>query len=460
MPEDANDEQLNRLDALYSWHPFTQMQEYTQKGSFHICKAQGCWLWDTHGNRYLDGTASNWSNIHGHLDPDLKQALIKQLEELDQTSYKDQSHPNATLLCAEFAKIAPEGLTRTFFTDNGSCAIETAIKQSFRYWQLMGHPEKTQCIGLANGYHGDTFGAMSVGNSEGFHGPFSQWFFPVHRIPAPTCQEYAGHTYHADDKESLQALEKLLQSRARNIAFLIMEPLIQGPAGMKLMPYGFLKAVSNLCKHYNVHVILDEIFVGLGRLGTLFACIQENVTPDFLCLSKGLTGGFMPFGVTLCQEAIYQAFLGSFKEGKTFYHGHTFAANPLITAVCLKNIQKLQQQIPRIQETISYFQKAIAASFNNHPYIKEIRQRGLVCALELYPGTPESNFPQEERIAHHITLKLREQGILIRGVGNDLFFIPPLCISKHEINHLVSTTASTIENYLDKYAPCLTATTH
>lgn len=433
---------LNNWDKSYSWHPFTQMQEYLEQKPLHILQAKGCWLYDIEGKRYLDGNASNWTNVHGHSDPELNEALILQLENLQQSSYKDLSHPAAAQLCHELTSIAPAGLKRCFFTDNGASSVEAALKLSFQYWQLTGNPQKKGIIGMEGGYHGDTFGAMSAGNSN-FHARFSEWCLPAQHFMAPQPD---------DMSESLHDLDCLLETYGKQTAILFLEPSVQGPRGMYLQPPGFLQAVAQRCKTHNVHLALDEIFVGLGRLGHMLVCAAENVTPDFLCLSKTLTGGYLPLAVTLTTQKIYEAFLGDFSEGKTFLHGHTFAANPLATAVSIKNIQKLKQHIESgvLQRTCDYFGKSIEFYFAKHPFVKSVRQRGLACAIELYPGENNTlrSFNPNERVAHHFSLYLRDKGVLLRGVGNTLLIVPPLSITDLEIDFLCKQTAAAILEYI------------
>lgn len=434
---------LNSWDKSYSWHPFTQMQEYLEHEPLHITRAKGCWLYDNKGRRYLDGNASNWTNIHGHSNPELNQALIQQLENLQQSSYKDLSHPSASQLCHELVSIAPEGLSRCFFTDNGACSVEAALKLSFQYWQLTGNPQKKLIIGMEGGYHGDTFGAMSAGNALNFHKRFSEWFLPAHHFIAPQ---------YDDMSASLSDLDHLLEMYGKQTAILFLEPSVQGPRGMHLQPQGFLQAVAERCKAHHVHLALDEIFVGLGRLGNMLVSAAEGVTPDFLCLSKSLTGGYLPLAVTLTTQNIYDAFLGNFSEGKTFLHGHTFAANPLATAVSIKNIELLKRCIERgtLQNTCHFFGKSVESYFAKHPFVKSVRQRGLACAIELYPGNHSASqiFDPNKRIAHHLSLFLRQKEILLRGVGSTLLIVPPLCITDGEIDFLCKQTAIAISEYL------------
>lgn len=448
MKMEININTLNSWDKSHSWHPFTQMQEYLEHKPLHITHAKGCWLYDIEGRRYLDGNASNWTNVHGHSNPDLNEALIQQLANLQQSSYKDLNHPAASQLCHELISIAPPGLSRCFFTDNGASSVEAALKLSFQYWQLTGNPQKKLIMGMEGGYHGDTFGAMSAGNSS-FHERFSEWFLPTHHFLAPQPD---------DMTKSLLDLERLLKTYGEQTAILFLEPSVQGPRGMHLQPPGFLAAVAERCKAYNVHLALDEIFVGLGRLGHMLVSAHEGVTPDFLCLSKTLTGGYLPLAATLTTEKIYTAFLGDFSEGKTFLHGHTFAANPLATAVSIKNIEKLKQHIESgtLQRTCDYFDKSIKSYFAKHPFVKSVRQRGLACAIELYPGSSSTlqTFNPNERVAHHLSLYLRDKEILLRAVGNTLLLVPPLCITDLEIDFLCKQTAAAISEFIHEFVIC------
>jgi adenosylmethionine-8-amino-7-oxononanoate aminotransferase len=273
---------------------------------------------------------------------------------------------------------------------------------------------------------------MSAGKSN-FHQRFSEWFLPAHHFMAPTSD---------DMSSSLRDLDRLLETYGSQTAILFLEPSVQGPNGMQMQPPGFLQAVAERCKAHNVHLALDEIFVGLGRLGHMLVCTAEGVTPDFVCLSKTLTGGYLPLAVTLTTQKIYDAFLGPFSEGKTFLHGHTFAANPLATAVSVKNIQKLKERIEsgELKRTCDFFGKAIESHFAKHPFVKSVRQRGLACAIE-FPFDPN------ERVAHHLSLYLRRKEILLRGVGSTLLIVPPLCITAHEIEFLCQQTAAAISEY-------------
>lgn len=445
---------LDRLDTDYSWHPYTQMKDYLAQGPLHIVRAEGCWLYDAQGRGYLDCHASNWSSVHGHNDPDLNQAIIDQVAQLSHSSYKDLSHPKASDLCGLLANISPEGLTRSFFTDNGSCGMETAFKLSLQYWKMTGFPKKRKGVCMENSYHGDTFGAMSVSRSP-FHAQFGKTAIESYAFPAPHCHEYGGVVYQQSMDESLKDLEGLLQAHHDEIAFLILEPSIQGPGQMRFQPPGFLKAVAHLCREFRVHLILDEVFVGFYRTGEMFfACQKEGVSPDFMCLGKGLTGGYLPLSVTMATEEIYNAYYDDYARGKTFFHGHTFAANPLACAVTVRNIQKLNARIASGEFTKNQknFERITVNAFQDHPYIEGIRQRGFVFAmdLEVVEGK-EHLFAPEKRLGHLITLLAREKGLMLRAFGNCIFFLPSFSMTEAEVTLMCAKTSESICEFMKHY---------
>lgn len=431
----------DKWDREHAWHPFTQMQEYVGLPQLQVDRGEGSWLYDVEGNRYLDGNASIWTNAHGHNDPELNQVVIDQLGKVAHSTYLGLSHPVGARLSAKLAEISPEGLERVIFSDNGSCAIEIALKVSFQYWQLVGSPRKRLVLGMENGYHGDTFGTMSAGDSHDFHGRFSAWCFESLTFPAPVCLERAGVVSYQEDGESLASLQTILEERSSEIACLVMEPSIQGPAGMRFQPKGFLKKVAELCERFDVHLILDEVFVGCGRTGRMFACEAEEVSPDFLCLAKGLSAGYLPMAATLTHEKVYQAFLGTFDSGKAFIHGHTFTGNPLAAAVSLKSIEKLELLVASesFSQNQEYFGACLECTFARHPNVKELRQRGFVAAIDLYPGEgSEVEWALNDRMGLQVCLKARDFGVLLRPLLDSVLIVPPLTISKEEIDFLIA----------------------
>jgi len=433
------------------WHPFAQMAEFTAFPPLHIVSGQGGWLRDRDGQEYLDGNASIWTNVHGHNDPDLNAALQRQLEQMAHSTLLGLTHGPAEALAAELVALAPAGLDRVFYSDNGAGAVEVALKQSFQFWQLRGRPEKRGVIGLAGGYHGDTIGAMAAGDSGFFHARFRPWFYPAEHFPAPECREWNGVVQAADMTRSLAALERLLAEQADRTACLILEPSVQGAAGMRLQPPGFVAAVARLCRAHSVHLILDEVFVAFGRLGPMCVSAAEGIEPDFLCLAKGLTAGYLPLAATLSREEIFAEFLGTYASGKAFFHGHTFTGNPLAAAVALENIRKLRALMAdgTVDRRIAAFGAEMAGTFADHRRVRELRQRGLAAALDLAPDREEpATFAPDDRVGLQICLRARAHGLLLRPLGDSLLIVPPLCLDESELAELARRTARAIDDIL------------
>lgn len=427
-------------DRRHVWHPFTQMQEYESLPPIAIASGRGGWLVDTEGRTYLDGNASIWTNVHGHNDPDLNAALIDQLGRVAHATMLGLTHAPGAELAAELASLAPRGLGHVFYTDNGSGAVEVALKQSFQFWQLNGQPGKRGVIGMTGAYHGDTFGTMAVGDSGFFHDRFRPWCFATDHFPAP--EEH-------DAGASLAALAELLRAKGDQTACLILEPSVQGAAGMRLQPAGFVRAVADLCRRHDVHLILDEVFVAFGRLGPLFVSVQEKVVPDFLCLAKGLTGGYLPLAATLVRDEIYAAFLGTYESRRAFFHGHTFTGNPLAAAVALANIRKLRPLIESgvIDKRIHEFARLLDAAFDGHPHVAGLRRRGLTAALDLAPAGGGA-YPVALRAGLQVCLCARGHGLLLRPLGDSLLLVPPLCLDEAELGELVARTRRAIDDVL------------
>ena len=443
----ASTDALDAADRRHAWHPFTQMREYLDNPRLHLVRGEGCWLVDAEGLRYLDGNASVWTNVHGHNDPDLNAALRAQLDEVAHVTLLGLNHPRATELAAELAGLTHGVLSRCFFTDNGSNAIEVALKLSLQHWQLTGRPDRREVAAFTGAYHGDTFGTMAVGDRGPFHARFEPWLFPVHRLPAPVHSECAGRVARSDASASLGALSRLLDERADRLACLVLEPRVQGAVGMVQQPPGFVAAVADLCRDHGVHLILDEVFTGFGRLGALTACETEAVVPDFLCLAKGLSGGYLPLAATLTTEAIHQPFLGRFSEGRTFFHGHTFSGNPLGCAVALASLRKLRGLLDSGRPALSAetLGRGLEARFGGHPNVREVRQLGLAAAVDFAAAPGRPAWSADERMGHRICLAARRHGLVIRPLGDSVLIVPPIAITPAEVDHLLGALSAALE---------------
>lgn len=444
MPDTS---QFDQWDQAHSWHPFSQMSEYCSWPQLQVERGEGCWLWDTEGNRYLDTNASVWTNTFGHNDPELNASIEAQLHKVAHSTYLGLSHPGASELGHRLCSAAPKGLSRVFFSDNGSNAIEIALKLSYQFWQLNGKPEKQRVIGMEGGYHGDTIGTMAVGKSGRFHERFSPWFLDAWHFPAPTCHELNAVVTQAESTHSLKTLENYLSNEASQVACLVIEPSLQGAAGMQQQPPGFLKAVEALCRKYAVHLILDEVFVAFGRLGHRFVCQSEGVTPDFLCLAKGLSAGYVPLAATLIQTEVYQACLGKWNEDRTFFHGHTFTGNPIGCAVALKNLEKLDALIAsgQLAKTIESFGSLLASQVAPHPNVASIRQRGLAASIEIAPAKGQAPWSQDARMGWQVCLAARKHELILRPLGDSLLIVPPLIISDSELEFLCQRICRTLD---------------
>ena len=438
---------LKELDKRYIWHPFTQMKEWLDEDIVVIERAEGNYLIDTEGRRYLDGVSSIWCNIHGHRKREIDEAIKCQLERVAHSTLLGLSNVPSIELAERLVSMAPEGLTKVFYSDNGSTAVEVAIKMAFHYWRHRGE-ERDRFIAFTAAYHGDTVGSVSVGGIELFHGIYSPLLFPVYRVHYPYCYRcHLGLTHPGCGLACLEELEGLLSSRHREVAALIIEPLFQGASGMIVSPSGFLKGIRELCSRYGVLMIADEVATAFGRTGKMFACEHEGVSPDFLCLAKGLTGGYLPLAATLTTSQIFEAFLGEYGEFKTFFHGHTYTGNPLGCAAALANLELFEKEgvLERLQGRIRAFQEALGP-LKALPHVGEVRQIGLVAGIELVRdrGSKEP-YPLEEKMGFRVCRIARKKGLLLRPLGNVIVLMPPLSITEGEIRWMARVVGEAIE---------------
>jgi adenosylmethionine-8-amino-7-oxononanoate aminotransferase len=440
---------LSDWDREFLWHPFTQMQEWEQEEPLIIERGKGPYLIDLEGRKYLDGSSSIWVNLHGHCHPVLDRALQAQLKKIAHSTLLGLSNPPAIRLARELIRLAPKGLSRVFYSDDGSTAVEVALKMAVQYWQ-QAHPgagPKNSFLHFKLAYHGDTVGAVSVGNIELFHARFKPLLFPTMEAEPPYCYRCPlNQTFPACEFACVDPIEKLLRERHHDLAGLIIEPLVQAAAGMITQPPGYLKRIRELCTTYNVLLIADEVATGFGRTGTMFACQQEGVTPDLMAISKGLTAGYMPLAATLTTEDIYKAFLGKYEDFKTFFHGHSYTGNPLGCAVALGNLEVFRKKrtLARLQAKIKLMSKLLRP-LRDLPYVGEIRQRGFMVGIELVTNRKDRiPFSLESRIGHRIAQEAKRQGLLLRPLGHIVVLMPPLSTDPKNLARMVDIVRRSI----------------
>jgi adenosylmethionine-8-amino-7-oxononanoate aminotransferase len=425
MPADPT-----QLDRDHLWHPFTQQQAWCEEEPLMIERGEGSYLVDERGRRYLDGVSSLWCTVHGHRHPGIDAAVTGQLGRVAHSTMLGLSHPGAAELAGRLVKLAPPGLSRVFYSESGSTAVEIALKMAFQYQQQRGgqHARRTSFVHLRESYHGDTIGSVSVGGIDLFHSTYRPLLFQA----------------HAAEPGDAADLERVLSVHEEEIAAVIVEPLVQGAAGMLLHPPGYLRAVRELCDRFGVLLICDEVATGFGRTGTMFACEQEEVSPDLLCLAKGLTGGYLPLAATLATERIYEGFLGAPEEYRTFFHGHTYTGNPLACAAALASLDAFEQErtLERLQPKIELLRELLD-EVEAMPEVAEVRARGVMVGIDLGKHDPAL------RLGHRVTLEARRRGAIVRPLSDVVVLMPPLSISEGELRELVAIVSESIRAAVD-----------
>ncbi len=431
---------LRAADKRYLWHPFTQMKEWLEDEPLVIEAAEGCRLIDTEGRAYIDGVSSLWCNVHGHRHPRLDRALVEQAAKVAHTTLLGLTNPPAIELAERLVELAPEGLTRVFYSENGASAVEVALKMAYQYWQNLGHARRTRFVALELAYHGDTLGAVSVGGIDTFHAIYRPLLFDVLRAPTPFVYRSplgAGEPEACRDA-CLSRLEAILEAHEHEVAAVIVEPLVQGAAGMVVHPDGYLAGVRDLCDRYGTLLICDEVATGFGKTGKMFACEHEAVVPDLMVLGKGMTGGYLPLSATLATEEIFEAFLGPYEEMKTFFHGHTYSGNPLACAVALANLDVFEEEdtLASLPPKVRALSEGLAR-FETHPNVGDVRQKGLMAGVELVRDRlSKEPFEVGERVGWRVSMEARKRGVIVRPLGDVLVFMPPLAISEEDIRKL------------------------
>jgi adenosylmethionine-8-amino-7-oxononanoate aminotransferase len=446
-PKPTRTAALLEADRAHVWHPFTQMQQWPDDQPLVIERAEGNWLVDTEGRRYLDAISSLWVTVHGHRRAEIDAAVKAQLEKVAHSTLLGLASVPSIELAKKLVEKAPPGLSHVFYSDSGSTAVEVAVKLAYQYWQLSGRPEKRRFVALSEAYHGDTIGSVSVGGMDLFHERFRHLLFPVERLPTPHAYRWPGRDVLA---ESLAAAETLFREQGHQLAGLVIEPLVQGAAGMLMQPKGYLKGLEALCRKHDVLLICDEVATGFGRTGTLFAVEQEGVRPDLLCLAKGLTGGYLPLAATLATDRVYQAFLGPFADAKTFFHGHTYTGNPLACAAALASLELFEtdQTLERMKPVVEELSEGLTR-LARHPNVGDVRQRGLMVGIELVKDrATKAEFSFAERMGFRVCLEARRHGVWLRPLGNVLVLMPPLSLSVDEARLLIDALEQSLEAVL------------
>ena len=439
---------LAARDLAVVWHPCTQMHDHETIPMLAIERAEGAWLYAPDGRRYLDAVSCWWTNIFGHRHPRIVAGLKDQLDRLDHIMLAGMTHEPAVALAEQLVEVAPPGLSRVFYADNGSSAVEVALKMSFHYWRNRGQSARTRFIALSGGYHGETVGALSVTDVALYRATYAPLLFEPILAPSPDAYlREAGESGADHVAHRLQDMRKLLECHATEVAAVIVEPLVQCAGGMRMYHVDYLRGLRTLCDEFEVHLIADEIAVGFGRTGTLFACEQASITPDFMCLSKGLTGGTLPLSAVLTNERIHDAFYAEYSAGKAFLHSHSYTGNPLACRAALETLAIFRDEpvLERNRKLAAHLASRLT-ELTDHPNVADIRQTGMIAAVELVRDRhTREEFPSAERRGLRVYLHGLERGVILRPLGNVVYFMPPYCVTLAEIDLMVDVAIEGIE---------------
>ena len=444
-----------KFDFQHIWHPCTQMKDHEDFPLIPIKKAKGVWLYDYNGNKILDAISSWWVNILGHSNERINNAIKKQLEKLEHIIFAGFTHEPAIKLTEKLLKIVPENLTKIFFADNGSSAVEVALKMSFHYWQITGKKEKKYFASIGGAYHGETIGALSVGDIALYKKIYKPLLFKTYTAECPDCFRCRyDKNRETCDADCFDSMEKILKENNKSICAVIIEPMVQCANGMNIYSKNYLKKLYNSCKKYNVHLIVDEIAVGFGRTGKMFAIEHAGIKPDFMCLSKGITGGYLPLSVVLTTDKIYEAFYDDYLTLKAFLHSHSYTGNALSCAAAVETLTILEEKsiLKGNEKKSKKIFELLKEKFLDHPNIGEIRQLGMISAIEIVKDKKnKKSFPWEERIGFQIYREAVKQGALLRPLGDVIYFMPPYVINDEEIEFMINVAEKSINKILRKY---------
>ncbi|MEW6572071.1 MAG: adenosylmethionine--8-amino-7-oxononanoate transaminase [Bacillota bacterium] len=444
-------EEINRLkelDRSLVWHPFTQMKEYEGEDAPIIAAGEGCYLIDIEGRRYLDGISSLWVTVHGHRVPAIDQAVQEQLGKIAHSTLLGLGNVPSVLLAERLVSITPPGLERVFYSDNGSTGVEIALKIAFQYWHNSGVSEKKRFLSFYNAYHGDTLGAVGVGGSELFHSIYGPLVVNSLKVPSAYCYRcpYGQPGPENCNRDCFDTLARMIEKRAGELAAVIIEPVMQGAAGMLRWPKGYLSHLRKLCDTHGILLIADEVATGFGRTGRMFACEHEGVSPDLMVVAKGITGGYLPLAATFTSKKICDAFYADYEALKTFFHGHTYTGNPLACAAALANLRLFEEDavLDRLQPKIKRLHELLHR-FADLPHVGDIRQAGFMVGIELVKDKKTGEpFPLARRTGRRVTLKAREKGVIIRPLGDVIVLMPPLVIPEAELERLCAVVVESI----------------
>lgn len=438
---------LREWDRRHVWHPFTQMQDYVAQDNLVIDRGDGFYLVDVDGNRYIDGVSSLWVLVHGHGRRELLDAIRGQAERLCHSTLLGLANVPSIVLARKLLDVAPPGLTRVFYSDNGSTSVEIALKMAYQYWQQQGETKRRRFIKLANAYHGDTLGAVSVGGIDLFHHVYRPLLFKTYKAPSPYC--YRCPLKLTRDRCNMACIEefrKVVEEHGPETCAVIVEPLVQGAAGMITQPEGWLSAIWKIAKEHGLLFIADEVATGFGRTGRMFACEHEGVRPDFLCVAKGITGGYLPLAATLTTEEVFGGFLGRFEDFRTFFHGHTYTGNPVACSAAVANLELFEKEavLDGARRNATLLSRELER-FLRLPRVGEVRQRGLMTGVELVKSkVTKRAFPAREKVGQRVVLEARKRGVIIRPLGDVIVLMPPVAIDGPTLKTLVDVTYESI----------------
>ena len=446
-------EELVEKDLKYVWHPCSQMQDYEELKPIIIKSGEGVNLYSIDGKKYIDVVSSWWCNLLGHCNKRISNAVKNQLDTLEHVIFANFSHPKAIELCERLVKVLPKGLEKFCFTDNGSSAIEAAMKMSFQYHYQTGNPQKTRFMALSDAYHGETIGALSIGGVDLYSEIYKPVLLDIIRIQGPDCYRCPyGLNCKNCEAQCIEFAKESFKKCGGKTAALVIEPLVQAAAGMKIYSPKYLSELRKLCDEYNVHLIADEIATGYGRTGKMFACDHAGISPDIMCLSKGLTGGYMPMALAVTTKKIFDAFYAPYNEGKAFMHSHTYSGNPLACAAACEVLKILNDEniIENAQKNAIYFNNLIKEKFSTHKNVGDIRSIGLINAIELVEDkTTKKPFDSKLRIGYQIYKEALKKGVILRPLGDVIYFNPPLIIQKDDMDYVVNVAYECMKKILN-----------